>query len=80
MSKISFNINVTMDESWVNHFISFLKRMELDGSIGRSEHVTFYADGDGDFRPKFKFDIDYIEKTPVFKTVKTPFPVYDAYL
>ena len=79
MSKISFNVNVTMDERWVNHFISFLKRMELDGNIGKSEHVTFYADGDGDFRPKFKIDIDYVEKSPILKTVKTPFPVYDAY-
>ena len=33
--------------------------MELCGNIGHSSVVAFYADGDGDFRPKFEFDKEY---------------------
>ena len=36
-----------------------LKHMELCGNIGHSSVVAFYADGDGDFRPKFEFDKEY---------------------
>ena len=49
----TFNIEVTMNERWIDHFCSFLKRMEYDGCIGHSETIKFYSDGDGDFRPKF---------------------------
>jgi len=38
-----------------------LKYMEQLGGMGCSREVSFYADGDGDFRPQFKFDIDYEE-------------------
>lgn len=52
-----FNIHVSMEERWIPYFQSFLKYMESMGSIGHSAMVGFYADGDGDFRPKFTFDI-----------------------
>ncbi len=29
--------------------------MESCGTIGHSELIGFYADGDGDFHPRFKF-------------------------
>lgn len=52
-SKVTFNVAVTMNKRWVKEFVAFLKRLELDGSLGTSEFVAFYADGDGDFRPRF---------------------------
>ena len=54
-----FNIKVEMEERWIPHFQSFLKYMERNGDIGHSSLVGFYADGDGDFRPKFEFDVNY---------------------
>ena len=30
--------------------------MEHDGSIGHSEYIGIYNDGDGDFHPRFKYD------------------------
>lgn len=60
----TFTITVNMEERWINQFCSFLKRMEFDGDIGHSEKMAFYADGDGDFSPKFKIDVDYINEEP----------------
>ena len=57
--KIKLNIKAFIDERWVNDFCSMLKHMELCGNIGHSSVVAFYADGDGDFRPKFEFDKEY---------------------
>ncbi len=56
MKEVTFNIEVTMNERWVNDFCSMLKYMEHCGNIGHSSIVAFYSDGDGDFRPKFKVD------------------------
>lgn len=57
--KKEFNIHVKMEERYVNYFLSFLKYMEFMGKIGHSGLVSFFSDGDGDFRPSFSFDIDY---------------------
>ncbi|WNM50475.1 hypothetical protein Alsa1_CDS0125 [Staphylococcus phage Alsa_1] len=57
--KKTFTIEVEMEERWVNHFMSMLDRMEQLGSLGASRKVSIYADGDGDFRPKFKANIDW---------------------
>lgn len=54
-----FTIEVEMPERWIPHFMSMLKYMEHLGNIGSSRNVTIYADGDGDFRPKFNSDIKY---------------------
>ena len=59
MGKVTFNIEVTMNERWVNDFCSMLKWMESCGNLGHSSIVGFYSDGDGDFRPKFKIDRDF---------------------
>lgn len=53
MADKTFTIEVTMNERWVDDFCSMLKRMEKCGNIGHSEIISFYADGDGDFRPHF---------------------------
>ena len=54
-----------MNERWVNDFCSMLHWMESCGNLGHSSIVGFYADGDGDFRPKFEFDRKY-EQTKGF--------------
>ena len=42
--------------------IKMFKYMEYLGSIGSSRNCTFFADGDGAFRPKVSFS--YPEKLP----------------
>ena len=54
--KMKFTIEVEMKDRWVPHFLSMLKYMQSLGSLGGSREVGIYADGDGDFRPKFKWD------------------------
>ena len=65
MAKKEFSIRVSMEERWVPYFQSFLKYMEGMGDLGHSALVGFYADGDGDFHPKFEFEIP-IEKVDGF--------------
>ena len=63
--------------------INMFQEMERFGKIGHSGYIGFYADGDGDFRPKIyensKFSKknleEYAEKTKVYKKqVKTKDP------
>lgn len=63
--KKEFNIKVKMEERWIDTFCSMLKYMENLGNLGSSREVTLYSDGDGDFRPKFEFDINYKKVNPV---------------
>jgi len=51
-----FTIKCKMKTRWVPHFLGVLKYMQQLGSMGSSRHVSLYADGDGDFRPKFEWD------------------------
>jgi hypothetical protein len=53
---MKFTIEVEMKDRWVPHFLSMLKYMQQLGGMGSSRNVGLYADGDGDFRPKFKWD------------------------
>ena len=53
--NVTFQVNVTMRERWVPHFVGMLQYMEQLGGWGASREVGLYADGDGDFRPEFKF-------------------------
>ena len=59
MADKTFTIEVTMKERWVDDFCSMLKYMESCGARGHSAMVAFYADGDGDFRPKFTISTDW---------------------
>lgn len=52
-----FNINVKMEERWIPSFQSLLITMQKMGIQGSSGLLGFYSDGDGDFRPRFEFDI-----------------------
>jgi len=51
---ITFTITCTMRRRWANQFWSMLQHMQRLGSIGSSRKITLFADGDGDFRPKFE--------------------------
>ena len=53
---VTFNIKCTMNARWVPHFLAMLKYMQQLGGLGSSRKVTFYSDGDGDYRPKFEWD------------------------
>ena len=62
MKNKTFTIEVTMNGRWVNDFCSMLHWMQSCGNLGHSSLVGFYADGDGDFRPKFTINTEW-EKT-----------------
>lgn len=52
--------------------------MEYNGNVGHSEIVGFYSDGDGDFRPKFKFNIPF-DKVDANRKIKCNGKVIDIY-
>jgi len=52
---MKFTIECDMKDRWVPQFLGMLKAMEYCGRIGASRNVALYADGDGDFRPKFNW-------------------------
>lgn len=51
--EIVCRISCQMRRDWMIKFFELLDKMEYDGNIGHSEQLTFFADGDGTFRPKF---------------------------
>lgn len=51
---MKFVIECEMKDRWAPHFLGMLLEMERLGRIGASRTVAMYADGDGDFRPRFK--------------------------
>jgi len=53
---MKFTITVDMPDRWVPQFLGMLKYMQVLGSVGGSRMVSFFSDGDGDFRPKFEWD------------------------
>ena len=73
---IEFDMKITMRTRWVPHFLAMLKYMERLGSVGASRTVSFFADGDGDFRPKFEFDEELKVKEQDMQDFKDRF--YDA--
>lgn len=58
--RVEFTVRVSMQRRWVPHFLGMLKTFQRLGGIGASRPVVFYADGDGDFRPKFLWDTDIV--------------------
>lgn len=61
------NIQAEMKDRWVNTFLSFLKCLEYNGNLGHTGVVGIMSDGDGDFRPKFKFDTEYKHEPGVWE-------------
>ena len=78
--EVEITIKAKMNERWVNDFLSLLKYMEHCGNVGHSAFVGFYADGDGDFRPKFRFDTDFEWKDGIPKSeiLQKPELMWDA--
>lgn len=80
MNEVTFSIEVTMKERWVDDFCSMLRYMERCGRGGHSALVGFYADGDGDFRPNFVFGRKFEEKPgiPQKDILAKPEVMFDA--
>ena len=51
--QMSCTITCKMTREWMERFLRFLDVMQKDGIIGHSETLSFFADGDGTFRPTF---------------------------
>lgn len=62
---VEFDIHCKMNKAWANEFLSFLKTIESFGKLGCSRTVALYADGDGDFRPKFNTDFEFKNREPI---------------
>ena len=76
-----FTIHCKMEERWIASFIKMLESMSYCGSIGHSEYIGLYSDGDGDFRPIFNYDktLSIIGDNPII--IKNPsgqMTMYDA--
>ena len=56
--EVEFLIKCRMKDRWVPQFQTMLKYMQYLGEVGSSRSVTIFSDGDGDFRPKFKFNLE----------------------
>jgi len=57
---VEFNIKVSnIKRRDAKRLHGLLRTMQYLGGIGASRVVTFYCDGDGDFRPKFKIEDAY---------------------
>lgn len=59
---VNLQFDMSVKKRWVPHVLGFFNRLEELGSIGSSRMIGFYADGDGDFRPKFSVFGDPILK------------------
>ena len=66
MVRKTFTVECTMEERWIPEFYMFLAKMQTNGEMGHSELLGFYSDGDGDFRPTFKFSIPSPEGPVLF--------------
>ena len=51
--QMTCTITCKMTREWMERFLRFLNVMQEDGIIGHSETLSFFADGDGTFRPQF---------------------------
>ena len=69
---MKFTVECEMKDRWVPHFIGMLKYMQQLGGLGGSRLVSLYSDGDGDFRPKFKFKRTLFEKFKKFPEPAKP--------
>lgn len=51
--QMTCTIICKMTREWMERFLKLLDVMQADGEIGHSETLSFFADGDGTFRPHF---------------------------
>lgn len=78
MEKRKFIIECEVPERWVNDFCAMLNSIQSFGSIGHSGVVGIYADGDGDFRPKFNIQTDWDMSKATKLDKFNPMTIYDA--
>ena len=52
---IEIGLKFKISPRWYKQFIGFLRELENDSIVGHSGLVGFFADGDGDFRFRWKF-------------------------
>lgn len=75
----NFTLECKMEERWIPYFLAFLEDMQAYGYMGHSEILGFYADGDGDFRPKFTIkEIKYQRPKFPFYKKEINLNIYDA--
>ncbi|MGF7002427.1 hypothetical protein M2149_000803 [Lachnospiraceae bacterium PFB1-21] len=74
----TITIKATMNERWIDDFCSFLNYMEKCGNVGHTGIVSFLADGDGDFRPKFEIDTKYNKTDGRTEGLLKPEVMFDA--
>lgn len=55
---IEIGLKFKINPRWYKQFIGFLQELESDSTMGHSALVGFFADGDGDFRFRWKFSDD----------------------
>lgn len=55
--QVKFNLEITIPEKWLYKFMQMLDCMRWCSKVGASRAVSFYADGDGDFK-HFDFKIN----------------------
>lgn len=78
MEKRKFTIECEIPERWVDDFCAMLNSMQSFGNLGHSGVVGIYADGDGDFRPKFNIRTEW-DRARATKLEKfNPMTIYDA--
>ena len=82
MEKRKFTIECEILERWVNDFCTMLNWMQSCGNLGHSSLVGFYADWDGDFRPKFNINTDWEKTEGIWrkdgKLTRLPEVLFDA--
>ena len=52
---VEIGLKFKIKPRWYKQFIGFLRELESDSIIGHSGIAGFFADGDGDFRFRWKF-------------------------
>ena len=75
---IRFTIHCTMKRKWASQFLGMLRHMQRLGSIGSTRLVTFFADGDGDFRPTFECEDLTINTAEPARTYSSGDTLFDA--
>ena len=52
---VEISLKFKINPRWYKQFIGFLQELENDSIVGHSGIAGFFADGDGDFRFRWKF-------------------------
>lgn len=78
MEKRKFTIECEIPERWVDDFCAMINSIQSNGILGHSSVVGIYADGDGDFRPRFNILTDWNKDKATKLEKYEPMTIYDA--